>query len=181
MGKSTISMAMFNSYLYVYQRVNNKFDLFEHVWHILLTAGWLWNPMISVILKVKLLWVCWSNPRKKRNPVTHSQKLLFCLLKPCLVKTVFFGEVPIKVATLRVSSWSNSHTLVDKPCFCWLNTCDWCFNRVYHSLDQHADPAMSFFIAVGGYFPLNMGFSQGVDTSLGSHVLGMATNLRPGA
>ena len=98
MGKSTISMAIFKSYSYVYQRVSNKLDLFEHVWHILLTAGWLWNPMISVILKVKLLWVCWSNPRKKRNPVTHSQKLLFCLLKPCLVKTVFFGEVPINVA-----------------------------------------------------------------------------------
>ena len=102
-------------------------------------------------------------------------------LNHVLVKTVFGGKFPLKLLHLRVSSWSNSHTLVDKPCFCWLNTCDWCFNRVYHSLDQHADPAMSFFIAVGGYFPLNMGFSQGVDTSLGSHVLGMATNLRPGA
>jgi hypothetical protein len=131
MGKLTISMAMFNSYLYVYQRVNNKFDLFEHVWHILLTTGWLWNPMISVILKVKLLWVCWSNPRKKRNPVTHSQKLLFCLLKPCFSEDSFFlgGKFPLKLLRLRVSSWSNSHSLVDKPCFCWLNTCDWCFDE----------------------------------------------------
>ena len=30
MGKSTISMAMFNSFLYVYQRVNPKFAPFFH-------------------------------------------------------------------------------------------------------------------------------------------------------
>ena len=76
--------------MWIVQKIFTKPWDFEHVGnvHILSAAGWLWNPMISVILKLKLVWVCWSNPRKNQIPVRHS-KTRSCSFESCVVKFFF--------------------------------------------------------------------------------------------